>query len=1333
MSGKTYLRNPNFFKRDYFEALKFILPGYLYEDDQETTPRDEDLVDVIINSHIDVADNFSSIIPVSATSDSVYKDTGNISGASVFFVKQNNLTNITTQSFEDDILSFFDRRFQDFPNKDSLRSFVESRIIPSIRLNASGNDSDVFSSVGGTSAVQDYLLNKLSWLYLLNTSGLPGFAYDGSSFVADSIVSGLYNGNSIRINDGVKGLSEYIWRNDLKQYYPSAYFASAARNDLSGFQQLDKLKTWIDVIYSPLFSDKSDFRVRDKFDIFKDSGLKSVEKINDGPFARFIRALSFLAFDIDNDTEQISTLYDLDECPDEFLPMVAQLIGWDLFGSNPDRWRLQLRSAVSIYKAVGTKRAVQRTVETVFPKDKFPIEGRITELWESYVPYLIYYALATESPSFRDYSTWTQALARSLGVEGYSTISMDENIRLAVDRILLEVITRFPDNFPINQWIKQNDSVFNYRGRDYPIPPFEEYPYYVNTELSQEMLAFITDRLSCFGVGKDFALDVSGYIDEYALRADDEPRLGSWLIFTSGYNNPPNFDRLVRNLNENSFDYVDLWSGKSSHFKLVLSASEFDFAKSNLDSIDTRDAVSFVSKATNKVAPAHSIPVISLEVSGEPDLLRFESASALPIVYFDREEIEVAAGRNSLASGLYARAYKRGGPDTINTLPRSATETLASPQYLNSVLEGELPRNSSRRRSYEKIMPFNGYYDRTGLNMPVSFNMASGIVGSGVPLGFIPSSLTYTEVSSHINLPEIWDRCQGLNSSSEFFGYTVSDTQNVRGASGTFESNKDRTTDRGQLPGIYAVMHRIKEGEKYLKTILVSGPLALQNQIASSTSPSDIAELETKLSLQTSGDLVSITNRFSNSGVEGYAFPETARDYYDFSFGRDIHRLYHVYQDNFAGHRLSPDVQDQDGANIFSHTFGPLLYNHDFSKIDIGIDTVTRSFGAINLTFNSSALGKEATKEVTYLASGSDSMFIDKPERVVSGIVDGVELILTSGTDGDSSIAIINIPDSLRRSIDDPFLFDNTFIIMRSGVGAMTRLRFDISKYGADSDHPVTHNFLSPEHEFKVDLNAILSEDTGRTLGGRSMGMWIHTKPENGKMWSYTPESEWIQHDQIVKKSELLSEYAHNVLIPLRANDTLVTSSNQFECLEQVTIRTSPVLGLGSEDLDNLSVTFNTRNRDILLPKDYQKSHNQLHRLDQEYVVEVFMFPGSLASEFIVVDKVSIQDMTMKKLSEFFSAGKLNNPLCKLDDLKKLCEEFRLHLTKQDIFDIFKHFNNIAGLNASVGYASRDKDKTETIMESKGGSRIDYRYQQNLFETNRIADHEVVNTITIDT
>ena len=100
-----------------------------------------------------------------------------------------------------------------------------------------------------------------------------------------------------------------------------------------------------------MFSDISDFRVRDKFEIYKQNSLKSLNKVEDGPFARLIRALSFFAFDLSNQSEQISTLYDIDDCPDEYLPLIAQLIGWDLFGDDPQRWRLQIRNAVPIYKA----------------------------------------------------------------------------------------------------------------------------------------------------------------------------------------------------------------------------------------------------------------------------------------------------------------------------------------------------------------------------------------------------------------------------------------------------------------------------------------------------------------------------------------------------------------------------------------------------------------------------------------------------------------------------------------------------------------------------------------------------------------------------------------------------------------------------------------------------------------------------------------------------------------------------------------------------------------------------------------------------------------------
>jgi hypothetical protein len=108
------------------------------------------------------------------------------------------------------------------------------------------------------------------------------------------------------------------------------------------------------------------------------------------------------------------------------------------------------------------------------------------------------------------------------------------------------------------------------------------------------------------------------------------------------------------------------------------------------------------------------------------------------------------------------------------------------------------------------------------------------------------------------------------------------------------------------------------------------------------------------------------------------------------------------------------------------------------------------------------------------------------------------------------------------------------------------------------------------------------------------------------------------------------------------------------------------------------------------------------------------MLPGAASDEFMLVDNVRVQDLTMKKLSEIFAAGTKSNPLCALSDLKRGCLEYRVELSKQDLFDVFKHFNNLSGKNAATAYASRDKDKTETIMESKGGSRIDYRLPDEL-------------------
>lgn len=1335
MSGKTYLRNQNFFKPNYYEAVKYILPGYLYEDDVSETPRAEDPVDQVINSHLDVANNISSILYVSAVPGTVYSGIDSLEGIAPFFVKQNELTNITPQEFESEILFYFNKKFRDFDVDSEFESFVDDTLLSSMTVN---NPSlTYFSGVGAASDAHNYLINKLSWMYFLNTSGSN---FSPSAYVRGLIVSGLYKGKTININDGIKGLTEHVWKNGLTNYYPSALFASGSRSDLSGTQQLDNFKTWIDVVYSPLYADRADFKVRDKFEIYMENSLKSADKIEDGPFARLIRALSLFAFDMTNETEQIATLYDIEDCPDDYLPLVAQLIGWDLYSNDPNKWRLQLRNAVDIYKRAGTKGAIQATVDSVFPKNKFPIQSKITELWESYVPYLIYYALATESSLFKDFTTWTSDLASNMLVGTYSTSSMDTNIRLAVDRIILETIQNFPFNFPINNWIQANNTLFDYRGREFLIPPFEEYPYYVNTELNQPMIEFITDKLVCFGVREEFALQVSSYITSNAITADEEPRAGSWLLFTSGYNQPPNLDNLIRNLNDNRFDYASLWSGKSSHFKILLNASEFDFTKRGYNDADSQDAITVLSRAVKQNAPAHSIPILTLEVSGEADRFGFE-ASALPHVYFDRQEIDVGAGNNTFASGIFLNTYKRGINTGGNVIGRSATQSSVSPQLLNVSSLGSVPRNAARRRSYEKIMPFNGYYDRTGHNMPVGFDMASGL--SGIPLGFIPDTLSYTPVSSYINLPPIWSQCEGLNSNNTYHGYDVSNTQNIRGQNASFQANTDRTTDRGQLPGIYAAMHRIGESKKYFNAVLEleTATSGLEEYLETllyilplTFNPNDIVVIRREiLRVQAilNGSYDSYVTSATNNNRDGYTFPASVDDYYNFEFGRDLHRLHHIYQDNFAWHRLSPDIQKQDGANIFSHTFGPLLYNHDFETLGSVTSLVASSFSD---PAKISVTSVPFTGPGSFIASSTSSMYLDTIERVSSGVLAGVELVLTSGTEVNSSFSIIKVPKSEKSLFEDPFLFDNTLVLMRSGVGSAARLRFDISKYQAPVTHPISNNFLSPDHDFEVSLDSVVSRDDGSTIGGRGVGVWIHTKPESGTMWSFTPEGEWVQHSQLISRSDMLTKYSHINNTSSTPHDPQSTSSStDYACLDRVSSRrTSPVLGLGPEDFNTFTVKFNTRNRDLNIPYTYQQNHSQLHRLDQDYVVEVFMLPGAASDEFMLVDKVRIQDLTMKKLSEIFAAGTKSNPLCVLSDLKRGCLEYRVELSKQDLFDVFKHFNNLAGKNAAPSYASRDKAKTETIMKSEGGSRITYRYKEDWFGPEKVTDHDAIETITID-
>ena len=219
---------------------------------------------------------------------------------------------------------------------------------------------------------------------------------------------------------------------------------------------------------------------------------------------------------------------------------------------------------------------------------------------------------------------------------------------------------------------------------------------------------------------------------------------------------------------------------------------------------------------TRKFAPAHSIPLISLQISDTDGLVPADDPYFLPLVMFNFVESEVAANDNYFLSGLNIDSYKRDVNTGGTVLTRDDTKSNVATRLANATYLNDIPRRTVRRRNYQNVMPFNGYYDRTGFNMPTPFENDDSL--SGLPLGYIPASGTYVEVSSHVNLPDVWDQCEDLDSKNSYNNYAVSDTMPARGKAFYLSSVFN---NRGQLPEVYAAMHRMRNSNSGILVTVV--------------------------------------------------------------------------------------------------------------------------------------------------------------------------------------------------------------------------------------------------------------------------------------------------------------------------------------------------------------------------------------------------------------------------------------------------------------------------------------------------------------------------------
>ena len=1464
--------NKKYTSRNYAKALEIITPNVYINEDLAIGGEGVDLIDEIINSHLNAAANFGDVLFVSSTG--TMANMGNVSGITPYFVKQNNITNITANSFENDILHPLGYSLNDYSTSTEFISFLSGTLLPKIRLNDPeiAKKTSAAQAMWGTnsdsSSTHEFLSDALGWFYFLNTSAGGGLSYEPSSYVLSSLATKTYLNKPLVTVDGIKGLTHFIWKNyeacstfrDLN-LIPSEYVSGVPTSKhTSGTQQLEKLETLLDITYSPQLFDKDDVRVQEIFESYISTGGQTNSSLEPkGPFYKFLKGLGFSLGKLHQDAEKLDFVYDIGNCPEEYLEELANLIGWRLYGYDSSRWRLQLRKAVEIYKAVGTKNALQLAINAVFADETYDLSGNVVELYESYVPHLLYYALATYSTALTNRTKWTQEVSSKLQIPEYNYSNFDENIRNYVDYILLDLVQNNPDNFifsgttfPISKvlirdtgstfcltpaqlkykdysfipptqleaygnallegakpfsgpdgegvyrlgkaalleegcgessknvyldYVVQNkDFVFNYRQhKNFPIPPFEEILYYKDTRITQEIVNRIIDRLGCIGISEEGTAAVSDYILDNSLKAVDDIRsTNTFLLFTSSLQVPPNFQEVLSSSSVNRSEFLSLWSGKSSHFRVSFDASNFNFS-SKAQSKDSAFAILDSARIAQKFSPAHATPVIDTYLTTEDTVVVSST--------FSDSLIDIKENDNMLTHGgalnrLAASSINTRGINTDNTFKRRDLDNTADSLFSVSSMVSSIPRNSFRRRDYKNLLPNEGAYYRSGFNGPINLdastleNSAGSSLGF-IPLGYIPSAGKFHPIVDYIrDTRGPYDSCETQDSGNTFFGVDTSNTFPCRGLYAPVTASGDYTGNyihRSTLPDILATIHRLGEGRK----LSSAKDYVLNNFYLSS--------LNFYKDYYWKNNEQSYVN--SSTQTSG-AFPNSELDYQQFSFGPDLHKLYRIYTNVFGKHHIPASILNSlGGPDILSHTYGPLVYNGGFS---VGGETVKAASGISNLInpgivnisnvdLSSSVVAGasgilspcavDALNPADYQGSGTllvdsytdlivplvgqaltiaSSMTTSGAEFRNKHILSGVEFVGTSGASLKNNFQVFRLDASNYGRYKGNYAINNTLIKFKA-IDGLPRIRFDLSKSYTPNNSitpPYTSlgpkfsnynyttstctrdrtaidyfssnsNFLTPDHDFRLNIKALTGRESSPVLGGDKFSVWIHTGIDSDGYYYYWNKFEgvWsrfnaknITRDDIIQTQSIA--YTPEKVHPKE----LINCFDKIQDAASLESNPGLLLDLESYHFNNFECAFNTDNK--------KTCGTAIHTYDTEYYVEVFLNPSITEGNdiYLLLDTVDLRDNTLFELANLVDENKtFSLEACPSLVKTKVCSE--------ELRDIFLFYNRCAASSITVtdelgsiskkaygdGLATRVAFDSSSNYYVSGGGRNSYR------------------------
>ena len=1268
------------YKRNYLDAVKNVIPTFYFAEDFDISGYKTASTDELVNSHINFCINQPSLLNISSCTNSFdYSSINTFSGIAPYFIVDNKTTYITARDFELDIMhplgycvgeytgqpcTFFtgDNSITDFSadQKKTFRNFLSGTLLPKITLNSPSLASTTASAFDNTaSGTHTHLIKNLGWAYFLNTSGADA-SYSPSSYVASAVADVYFEESPFDTLVGIKGVEEYIWHGwgTLSSTYggllPASYVSSTGVYT-SGTQTLSALKSLVDVVYSTDYLSEGDTYVKDALDGYLSTGDSLEGQELAAPFSRFLQAVSYSLFDTNNDVSKLKSLYDIERCPDELLPYLADLIGWQVYGSNPESWRRQIRGAVGLYKKKGTKEGLYDAITTVLPTTPLHTSS-ISEFYESYIPYLLYYLIKTDTTLFDSFESFNFTKGQELIPDDYSSTDMDENIRKVIDWMLFKAAhLYFPDLFWVGNYkfdFADPEFKFFYRGRVFPVPPWEDEKFYKNCDVTEELATFFERELTCLGVSETNALKFKQYILNNTVKGAGNTKFydNGFLFLTSSLNQPPNRDSIVANFEVDKFDYLSLWNGKSSHFDVDVSSGTFDsdfFQGEGFVKQDFFESLAVI----DKHSPAKAIARTRVNLD-HTDNLNSYIFNCPSIRYWTSDMPASGTQAGAFDTGVSFRGIPGsfgGDFPTPDNSTRSIVNHAVRPVFRREAVDSPYDlanlvgfavsanpmstgvfRNAMRRRNFSKTLQKGGLYTRTGFNMPSYFNASSAGADPNVEyqaLGLLNLIFKYHNVVNPYDLYEVssfpynldvWTKCWDLSSDNDMSGIYASATFDIRGQERLESSKCNPYVARDRTPEFYNILYSIFENNvKYEANYVAQQNKFLTNVssfLDASTSYYNHLRDTREFSQEDMYDITLGQRRVSRGSLAG--IHKTFRDFIQY------------YGPGGLGNYLLTEIEE-GGLNILAHAYGPLLYN---AKFNIDGSAVDDSVSSVLISKTISEEYPFSVKDLTGLnnitaSTAATDLYVGGDEYRNPYVLSGVEF--TDSIGGTSKFTIFNLDPSTWVRGASNYLIDNPIVVWKP-EGGLPRLRYSVKDYG-----PLT-NVLVPEHDFEFELRATVGTQDSKTLGSGSFGVWIHTDIESDYhgspvVWSYMPNGNWEMTPVSAVQAGTGANYVKNNLTHVLDYEETYTPKHELGkatlCMLQESNK-DVLVDMREDDFQSRAFKFNTKNAPIKVPLAYYQVQNQVHRADQNYVVEVFMFDNPDESKFGISDYISIKDTT---------------------------------------------------------------------------------------------------------